>query len=168
MFMGCTRGENKTLEVCIAETNFMKACLMVLLALAALGAQAQADDSWKFLLNKKVIAKGTPDTEDAAVKLEAATLTMMKTGVFNITYVQSQPTSGWNRSFEITDAGDRSLHTIKLPASSGSATVPLAFLKKQAAAKIPLFVYTISLPNDKKKAAVVRVRRILLCKIEWL
>ncbi len=146
----------------------MKAFFMVIFSLVVAGAYAQEEDTWKLLINKKVVASGKPGNDEAVVRLQTAAVAKMTGANFTVQYAQLTGGTGWNRTIECTDAADKSLHTVQMPAASGSAAFPMTLLKKYAASKTPLFIYTTSLPKDKKKAAVVRVRRFLLCKIEWL
>jgi hypothetical protein len=51
---------------------------------------------------------------------------------------------------------------------TGKQPFKAALLAGYAKTKKPIHIYTTLLPSDPQKAAVIRVRRILLCTIEWL
>ena len=69
--------------------------------------------------------------------------------------------------FYINDGDDKNYRTIEVNKQSGRITVNAAVLQKLMNKRKPVLIYTTSLPKDPSKAALVRVRRILLCTIEW-
>lgn len=70
----------------------------------------------------------------------------------------------WKRSFMIFDESDRELIKLSVPKKDMyeiSVTKLLVKLRKDEIYSL----YTIAIPTDPKRAAVVRVRRVLLCKL---
>ncbi len=128
---------------------------------------AQTGSTWKLCFNGKEIIKGNVEQADELKTIDASAILKHPTKNFTIYYNQADVTTGWNRTFFINDENDQVLHTITMTSQSGSVSFPATYLSKSASSKKPVFLYTTSLPKDKKKAAVVRVRRILLSKIEW-
>ncbi|TDH20876.1 hypothetical protein EXU57_21015 [Segetibacter sp. 3557_3] len=70
----------------------------------------------------------------------------------------------WKRSFELFDSTDKAV--LKIPAVNQSAyQVTIKQLRSQLRKGAVYSLYTIALPKDPDLAARVRVRRVLVCKI---
>ena len=128
-------------------------------------AQVNAMDHWEILFNKKVILKGTSDQEDQTLHFKPRAF--KSTDRFTLKYTSEDSEAGWNRTFYLTDTKDENLKTVIIDKQSGELSVKASAVIELMNKKEPVFIYTMSLPKDRKKAAAVRVRRILLCKIEW-
>jgi hypothetical protein len=128
-------------------------------------ANRSAIDTWQILINKQVIFKGNAEMEESAVTIKNKTL--KPTDRVIIKYNIDNPDPNWKRTFYINDSNDISIKTIELNKQSGAVSVNASAFKKLMDKKQPVFIYTTSLPKDPQKAAAVRVRRILLCKINW-
>jgi hypothetical protein len=89
-----------------------------------------------------------------------------KTDKFVIFNSNKAEAKTWKRSFTIYDDADAEI--VKFPKLSAtsysqlSLSTVLSKLKKGT----DYSLYTIAVPADPKRAAVVRVRRVLVCKIE--
>ena len=128
-------------------------------------AHAQAPDTWKIILDNKVIASGKSDKADSVINLKSSVL--KKTDKIVLSYSAGSPNPGWNRTFSINNAKDENLITLPMSKPSGSVSLNADSLKKLIAKTKSFYIYTISLPKDRSLAARVRVARILLGKIEW-
>jgi hypothetical protein len=143
------------------KTLFFALCTFFLLNWVS----AQPPDTWKILLNNKVIASGKSDKADSAVHLKASLL--KKTDKIILSYSTANANPGWNRTFFINNEKDESLVTLPMSKQSGSVYMNADRLKKLIAKTKSFYIYTISLPKDRSLAARVRVARVLLGKIEW-
>ena len=75
-----------------------------------------------------------------------------------------QKEKDWKRSFEIFDSTDKSL--LKIPAANQlSYQVSVKQLRSLLKRGSVYSIYTMAVPKDPKVAATVRVRRILVCRI---
>ncbi|HEX8461768.1 MAG TPA: hypothetical protein VF623_10070 [Segetibacter sp.] len=135
--------------------------LLLLLSLTNLYAM----DHWEILLNNKVIFKGKIGEENPTLKFKSRSF--KTTDRFTLKYTADDPQKDWNRIFIVTDAQDKELKTVYLDKQSVQVSVKASEVKLLMNKKQPVFIYTTSLPKDPAKAATVRVRRILLCKVEW-
>jgi hypothetical protein len=139
--------------------------LVIYLAMFALAAQAQSGDSWKIFLNKKLLLQTPVESNEAVVVLNKATTIAKNT--LSIQYKSADTESDFKRSFYINDAQEKTIKKIDLKAVDGTVIINTKDLKAAAASRKPLFIYTTAIPKDPAMAAAVRVRRLLLCKIEW-
>ena len=126
---------------------------------------AKANDSCKILFNKQVIFKGSVEegAADAFIKVKRLTAK----DCITIRYYSENTSKGWQRTFYINGPEESNLKTITIGKQSGAVSVKASVLNEMKEKKLPVFIYTTSLPTDKAMAARVRVRRMLICKIEW-
>ena len=136
--------------------------LTTFLAIGFINADAQ--DTWQILVNKKLIKKGNVGEEGAAF-IKARTL--KSKDCIKIKYKSENEESNWQRTFYINTVEDKVIKRVNMPKQSGSVCIKGLALKQLQKNKQPFIIYTTSLPNDPAEAATVRVRRIMLCKIEW-
>ena len=141
--------------------GLMLLCVFIALALS----KAKGNDSCKILFNKQVIFKGSVDDEAAVASLKVKKLT--NKDCLTIRYNTENASKGWERTFYINGPEERNLKTITLAKQSGSVSVKASVLNEMKEKKLPVFIYTTSLPTDKTMAARIRVRRMFICKIEW-
>jgi hypothetical protein len=127
--------------------------------------KATAMDRWEILFNNKVLYKGSEDQEDNTVHFKVNAF--KKTDCFTIRYTAENAQNSWNRTFYINGKEDNNIKTFAISKQSGKISVTASLLSEMMHKKAPVFIYTTSLPKDAAKAAAVRVRRILLCKLEW-
>ena len=142
-----------------------KSILLIALLLMLSFVTVNAMDHWEILLNKQVIFKGTSEQENPTLQFK--TRTFKKTDSFTLRYTSENAQSGWNRTFHVTDLEEKNLKTVSIDKQSGQVSVKASAVKEIMGKKQPVFIYTTSLPKDPSKAATVRIRRILLCKVEW-
>jgi hypothetical protein len=143
-----------------------KTLLLIPLLLMLSLVKVSAMDRWEILLNKQVIFKGTSEQENPTLRFK--TKTFKKTDSFTLRYTSENPQRGWNRTFYVTDSEENNLKTVTVDNQSGQVSVKASAVKELMGKKHPVFIYTTSLPKDPSKAATVRVRRILVCKVEWI
>lgn len=128
-------------------------------------ASAQSGDSWKILLNKKLLLQTPVESNNASVRIDKSA--SQTKNMISIQYKSADTESDFKRIFYINDAQEKTIKKIELKNNDGTAAFDLRELKAMAASKKPLFIYTTAIPKDPSMAAAVRVRRFLLCKIEW-
>jgi hypothetical protein len=120
-----------------------------------------AQDSWKLVLNGKVLLKTA--TEDAAKnRVKVLKKDLQKKSHMSVVYTEAQHTRGWERFITVFDTHDRELLQQKGAQFKISNAGLLSLFKKSDT----LSVYTWSLPTDPKQKAHVRVRRVHLCTLE--
>ena len=147
----------------------MKKYLLLLIALVAFcmnDANAQSNDTWLISLNKQVVLRSPAETAEPVVFISKSALQKGKS-MLTIQYTTENGEKDWNRTFTFNYANEQTLKQASIKNQSGSISFAAKELLKAAQLNKPLFVYTTSLPNDPDVAALVRVRRILLCKIQW-
>ena len=122
-------------------------------------------DHWEVLFNNKVVFRGSDEQEDNTLQFK--TTNFKKTDCFTIKYMAENAQNSWNRTFYINGKEDNNIKTMVVSKQSGKISVSASLLSEMMNKKAPVFIYTTSLPTNPAKAAAVRVRRILLCKLEW-
>jgi len=148
------------------EVLHMKKLIVLLTTLGCFFiAKADTTDTWQILINNKVIFKGNGNEENAATVLKGSSI--KSSDQVTIKYLTTNADDSWKRTFLLTDENDNTITSLTLNKQSGSACFPANKLIELKNKKQPAFIYTISTPKNAALAASVRVRRILLCKIEW-
>lgn len=71
----------------------------------------------------------------------------------------------WKRTFSIYDDKDRAIADVVPCKSNGKYQLLLKDLFAKANKGETYTLYTMAIPRDPKKAALVRVRRVLVCRI---
>jgi hypothetical protein len=142
-----------------------KSFIFCICAVVLSAAKAEASESWQILFNNKVIFKGNSDQPDPTVSLKATPF--KETDKITIKYFMDNADNTWKRIFMVNDENEKSYITIELNKQSGSVSFKANKLKELMEKKKPFYIYTVSTPKDRSLAASVRVRRVLLCKIEW-
>lgn len=112
-----------------------------------------------------MIYKGDVERETAVALLTVKPFTSKD--CITIKYNSEHANKGWDRTFYINGPNEKNLKTITIGQQSGTVSVKASALNEMKEKKQPVFIYTTSLPSDKALAARVRVRRMLICKIEW-
>lgn len=144
----------------------MRSIFLLLTAFFAMSYnKAGATDGWQVFFNKQEIFKGNAEMEQLKTTFKSREL--KKNDCFRITYNNDHPYAGWKRTFYFNDSTDNTIKTLELNKQTGSVSLNASVLKEMMIKKQPVFIYTVSLPKDPDKASNIRVRRILLCKIEW-
>lgn len=142
-----------------------KAFILIFTFLAFAYTSNSENDSWQILLNKKVIFKGSTDKEETTVSFK--TVKVKPTDSITINYNPKKADNRWKRFIYINDSADVNIKTLTIDEQRGSTSVNASLIKNQIDNKQPVFIYTTAIPKDKSLAARIRVRRVLLCKIEW-
>ncbi|MDB5197738.1 MAG: hypothetical protein JWP88_2109 [Flaviaesturariibacter sp.] len=135
--------------------------LFVLLCLSCSILHAQKGDSWKIIHNGKTILTGSPAKEEAALVGTISRASITKKGALQVVYASSALQKGWQRTISVYNDAEQELVTTK----GGKLTLTNEKLERLMASSGTISIYTVSLPTDPAKQAVVRVRRVLLGKI---
>jgi hypothetical protein len=143
----------------------MKKLLLIIFSIFTLATVNAQTDSWQIFFNTKAVLKGNSDKADAELVIKTSAL--RTTDKIVIKYTSATADDKWKRTFYITDSADNNILTIPSSKQTGSISVTAGKLTQYMKHKQPVFIYTTSIPKDKAMAASVRVRRMLLCKIEW-
>lgn len=126
---------------------------------------AGANDRCEIFINKKLIFKGEVEQENAIAFLNAKAY--KTTDCITIKYFSEQVSSGWTRTFYFSTSDEKDLKIVEMPKQNGSVTVKASVFREMTKNRQPILIYTISLPADKALASRIRVRRMLVCKLEW-
>jgi hypothetical protein len=145
--------------------NKLYALLIISLSTIVSTAHAQTGDSWKIFLNKTLLIQTPVEANEPIIRIAKASTRTKNT--ISIQYKSGDTESDFKRSFYINDASEKTIKKVDLKGIDGTITINSMDLKAAAAAGKPLFIYTMAIPKDPALAAAVRVRRFLLCKIEW-
>lgn len=105
------------------------------------------------------------ETNEGVIFIDRSSAKANKT--LSIKYKSAEPKPEWKRTFFMNDANEHTYKEAGLKGQDGTVIFTLKELTKAAEAGKPVFIYTVSLPKDPNLAAVVRVQRYLLCKIQW-
>ncbi len=119
-----------------------------------------AQDSWKLVHNGKIVLESRdedPEKNSFAIRIPS----FNKAGLLAVVYTEAPKQKDWKRTMIIVDENDNELLR-KEGRTVNIQNQELRSLFKKAKA---IEVYTMSLPADPKKAALVRVRRVHLATI---
>ena len=147
----------------------MKKYLLLLTALFAfcmIEVNAQSGDTWSISLNKQTLLRSPVESAEPTIFISKSALQKGKS-MLTIQYATAEGEKDWNRTFTFNYENEQTVKQASLKNQSGSISFAAKDLLKAAQSNKPVFVYTMSLPNDPAVAALVRIRRILLCKIQW-
>ena len=136
----------------------MKMLLTLLLSFGAL-TMTFAQDSWKLTHNSKVVLQSKEeDPEGNAFALRIADFN--KAGALSVVF-KGAGGPEWIRTITVVDENDGELATHK----GSTYTIPNAGLRSLFKKSSVLKFYTMAIPSDPEKAALVRVRRVHLATI---
>lgn len=142
----------------LAYLSFMKSLLTVLLIIVSTMA-VMAQDSWKLVHNGKtrLEAKNESSKNSFSIKKED----LKGKGSLSIFIKDKVPQKDWVRTILVVDAEENEIAT----GQGDLMKIENKQLARVAATVKAIYVYTLSLPSDPAKAALVRVRRIHLATI---
>ncbi len=136
----------------------MKKLLLLLPLFATFFVGAQ--DSWKVVHNASTrLSANEESPEENVFSIRISDLN--KTGTLTITYKANEPQADWIRTIMIVDEDDSELATNQGNTFRLQNAALRALFKKATTLKI----YTMAIPSDPEKAALVRVRRVHLATI---
>lgn len=149
----------------IIEINYIMKYLFILIAVVV-SFTAQAQVKWIVRVNSKEVVKSTAENESKTiVTIKKADLA--KAGSFTISYKKPESDSAWLRSIILEGVNDNSGMGITLDSSRSNKrpgellfSIANADLKKMLMEKKKINIYTIAIPSDPARAAMVRVRRM--------
>ena len=116
-----------------------------------------SQDNWKLNLNGKNIFTAKEESEEKN-KLNIKKSELSKKKDFYLTYTEKSKDDQWEREIMIVGSNDHELFRQKSGKIKISNAKLLSLFKKSNTLKF----YTISLPKDPAKKAIVRVRRMHL------
>lgn len=134
--------------------------LFYLLFLTSLMSYSQDNANATVLLNNDTILYNT-NSKDKLIQFDENVTKGLLKIIFNDT-----TDSKWRRQVTVTDENDKTVMQKTVQEKYGKVIFSVNSLKELANKK-PLFIYTIAKPTDPALAATVRIRRVLLCKIEF-
>ncbi len=137
----------------------MKTLFTFLLIACFLSLNAQTDAGISVTLQKQIV-RVIPEQDNAGKQIIVHS-NIKSTEKLSI--VNRLDTKDWKRTFEIYNDADQLL--LKIPASNQIAYSVSVKQLRASLKKGTHSLYTMAIPRDPSKAAVVRVRRILVCKI---
>ncbi len=119
-----------------------------------------AQDSWKLVHNGKVVLESKvedPQKNSFPIRIPS----FNKAGLLTVVYTETPKLKDWKRTVIIVDENDNELLRKEGKTVNIQNEELRSFFKKAKAIE----VYTMSLPADPEKAALVRVRRVHLATI---
>jgi hypothetical protein len=137
------------------------AALLFSIAVFAQKRGVPAEASWKVTLGSKTLLKASAEDETANV-ITVRRADLKKKGNFILAYTPgSDESTGWNRTITVYGENDTELQQHKGNKLTLSNYALATLLKDKQQVKI----YTMAIPSDKRKAALVRVRRVHLVTV---
>jgi hypothetical protein len=116
-------------------------------------------------LQKQSISAGLDDDNSNKVLVINGNAKPLKTDKLVIYNNNKAEKKIWKRSFMIFDEADTEVIKLSTAAKDSYYEIPVVDLLAKLKKYKDYSLYTIAIPTDPKKAATVRVRRILLCKV---
>jgi hypothetical protein len=124
------------------------------------------NDGWTLSIHKKLLFTGNEELADAARSITIAPgQKEFAKGAFKIAYTKIKPDDGWKRSIMIYNEKDLLIAQKDFDGDTGTWSIDVTTFKKYCRQQKKIFVYTTAIPKDPQMAAMVRVRRILLCTL---
>ena len=137
----------------------MKIFIALLLMLGTIN-YAYSQDSWKIIHNSVLLLQSKE--EDPAKNTFAIRIpSLSKAGFLSVTYTENPKQKDWKRTLMIVDENDSEFFRKEGSSVKIENNLLRSYFKKSNVLK----VYTMALPSDPEKAALVRVRRIHLATI---
>lgn len=141
----------------------MRSLLIFVFCLIGYLVSGQNSGSWKIVLNKKAVLKGTLDSDSMNNFIPIKKADLSNSGIFKIEYDSKQEPGGWRRSIAIFDTTETA---IAQRDSTNSLELYNRDVLKILWSRKKIFIYTWSAPMDKGMAAAIRIRRFKLCTVE--
>ena len=142
--------------------TFPQAIVTLLLALVlttTVSAQP-AEPTWELKHRDAVLLKTS--VEDDTANTVRLTRRELRGGRIRLVFDSPANDSGLIRTLLITDANDRELHRV----TGQSLQQPARRIRKWLKKTDQLILSTMAIPSDPDKAAIVRVRWVILCRLK--
>jgi hypothetical protein len=139
--------------------------ILILAACLFIGFAAAAQQQFKVTILKTSETIELKDDNNGKQLKLSTTYAYGKKNYLSVTSLQPGLDKEFKRFFTITDAADAEIATIDSTRLKGVYEVPLQQLAKKMKKGNIYKIYTMAIPADPAKAAVVRVRPMLLCSI---
>ena len=121
--------------------------------------------SWKVTFGNKKLLVATQENQNKNIVFISAADLNKPGRYFTLSYREMNAVSkknGWKRSIIIFDESDNQL----IKKDSSAIRLSTAELKKLFNERKQIKLFTISIPSDPSRAALVRIRRVHLCTLE--
>lgn len=115
--------------------------------------------------SKKITVLLDDDNSDKTLMLDAAKLRGNKNDLM-VCSLNWKTDADMNRKFMLYTEDDNAVADLDTTQKKGIYTLPLSAIINDAKPGATLDLYTIAIPKNPAKAAVVKVRRVLVCKIK--
>jgi hypothetical protein len=142
----------------------MKYILILLSTLLIQNADAQKSGIQVSAQNQTVKINLQNEDQEKSISINSK-LKSAATGKLTIVNADWIKEKDWKRTFEIYSDADESITKVSPCKTSGKYEVSLKTLVSKLKKGETYSLYTMAIPKDAKKAAVVRVRRVFVCKI---
>jgi len=129
---------------------------------AAFFIQASAQEFSVSAGKKSLVVFADDDNTNKALEIKSETI---GDSLLTIFVNNDEIGEDWKRNFSICDSSGNILQDF-LQAQDGSYYIKMSGLKTVWNPDSKYFIYTIALPKDPQKAMLVKVARILVCKIK--
>lgn len=136
-----------------------KAVLIAIILSLGFMSFAQNGD-WKVCINKKTLLQTSAEDEEKNVKTITAK-EWKKSGYLELTFTETEKDIWFYRHFMIVDKDETDFYRLD---STNKIKIPLAELRKKAAEKKELIIYTTISPKDPNLA--IRIRRVHLITLK--
>ena len=142
----------------------MKYILILLTTLLVTSANAQKSGIQVSAPNKTIVVNLLDEDVTKIISINS-TLKSVASGKLSVVNNNWKKETEWKRSFSIYNEKDESIVDLKPCKTSGKYEASLKSLLSKMNKGETYSLYTMAIPRDPKKAAVVRVRRVFVCRI---
>ncbi len=149
----------------IASSNLkMKLALLIIMCALVNEVSAQGDIIVVKAQRQEIKTTIDDDNNDKVLVLNASgkNAAVNKLTIYNGRWQQEKD---WNREFVLYDERDNSILKLSRLKNKTTYEAPLKELFKKLNKDQTYLLYTIATPADQQKAATIRVRRVLICRM---
>jgi hypothetical protein len=143
---------------------FMKYILILLTTFLLQEVQAQKGGVQVSAQGKTITANLQEEDTDKVITINSK-LKSAVTGKLVINNTESSKEKEWKRTFSVYNGEDQALVNLSPCKTAGKYDVSLKTIISKLKKGETYSLYTMAIPKDSKKAAVVRVRRVFVCRI---
>jgi hypothetical protein len=142
----------------------MKYILLLLTTLILQDVEAQKGGLQISAQGKTITANLDKEDTDKVITINS-NLKSVATGKLAIYNTQWSKEKDWKRTFSIYSDQDQAVVNLSPCKTAGKYDVSLKSVVSKLKTGETYSIYTMAIPKDPKKAAVVRVRRVFVCRI---
>jgi hypothetical protein len=125
-----------------------------------------AQDTWRLMQGKKQLFASHSDDMGDSKKVVTLTAKDLNKLPLTVIYKQALEEKDWARSVMVHSDKDVDILNLQGKTSSGTFTLPAAKIKAALLKYKSLYIYSICLPTDPELAKAVRVRRVVICRLQ--